>query len=57
MKFLRFLWGFICGIWTLIATAIGFITGGIVVYGLTRDTQPKRQDYCRTSYSEYKKGS
>ena len=57
MKFLRFLWGFICGVWTLIIAAIGFIVGGIVGYGLTKDTEPKRQDYGRISYSDYRKGS
>lgn len=57
MKFLRFLWGFICGVWTLIVAAIGFIVGGIVGYGLTKDTEPKRRDYGRISYSDYRKGS
>lgn len=55
MKFLRFLLGFICGIWTLIVTVIGFVAGGIIGYELAKDERSERPDYSRPyKYSEYK---
>lgn len=56
MKFLRFLWGFICGIWTLVIAIIGMIIGGTVGYELGNDDRPRRRDYSKPyDYSEHAK--
>ena len=53
MKFLRFLWGFICGVWTLIVAVVAFMCGGASGFALGTSHSPRRVSYNST----YDKGT
>ena len=49
MKFLRFLLGFLCGIWSMITCAVGFIIGIAVAY------DPRQRPSGQIRYDDYRK--
>ena len=55
MKFLRFLWGFICGIWTLLVAVLGFLLGYSGGYGVGKDygTRTSYISPSRVSYDKW----
>ena len=57
MKFLRFLFGFLCGVWTLIVATVAFIGGNISGYGLGKVGSEKSSYSGRVSYNTFNRGA
>lgn len=44
MKTIRFLWGFICGVWTLVVAVCAYLIGAGTAYNLTDNQRNHRVD-------------